>query len=134
MSKKLLSFLAIALLAGVFLANAMAKEEKLVFICHPGLNYSEAEVTYAFKAYLDEPRPVDNRRLFSAMLKHIGYTEEKYKRIWAKMYFRRALFTPKMMESDKEVIDWVANSYGGLGYVSEAPRGNAAVEVCGTTK
>ena len=112
---------------GVF---AQAEDKPLVFICHKGLHYDKKEVTYAFKAYLDEPRPIDNKDLFSSMLNFIHYTPERYKKTWHKMYFRRALFIPKMAENDAEVIAWVAKSYGGVGYVHSVPN-NPKVEVCG---
>lgn len=112
-------------------ARADTNKPGFVFICHKGLHYNEAEMSFAFKGYLDEPRPVDNRKLKREMLKYIGYTEAKYHKIWDKMYFRRGLFQPKTMADDAEVIQWVAASYGGVGYVSQAPANNPNVEVCG---
>ena len=105
--------------------------QPLVFICHKGLHYSRVEVMYAFKGYLDEPRPVDNKSLFPVMLKEIGYTPEKYDALWKKMYFRRALFMPKMGKNDESTINWVSQNYAGIGYVKKAPLNNPDVEVCG---
>ncbi len=112
-------------------AKADDGDQKLTFICHKGLHYTKAEVTYDFKAYLDEPRPVDNRPLFASMLKTIGYSQERYEKMWSKMFFRRALFIPKMMDGDAGVINWVSHNYGGVGYVKTAPTNNPNVEICG---
>jgi hypothetical protein len=133
MFKKMTSLIPVLLVAlTVFVGRpARAAGGSLVFICHAGLHYSMAEVKYAFKGYLDEPRPIDNKPLFKAMLDFIEYTPDRYTKTWDKMYFRRALFIPKMANSDAEVIKWVAASYGGVGYVSVAPKNNPSVEVCG---
>ena len=115
--------------------NGLAAESKgLVFICHKGLHYTEQEVKFAFKGYLDEPRPIDNRPLFKEMLKFIGYSDWRYKRVWSKMFFRRGLFKPRTVQTDEEVIQWVAASDAGVGYISAAPHGNSQVEVCGTSE
>jgi len=110
---------------------ALGSNDELVFICHKGMHYSRIEVIYSFKGYLDEPRPIDNKPLFETMLKYIDYTPEKYRKTWGKMFFRRALFVPKRLDTDAEVIRWVAASYGGIGYVHSAPQGVNDVEVCG---
>ena len=108
-----------------------AESKRLVFICHKGLNYSMQEVQFAFKGYLDEPRPIDNRPLFKEMLNFIGYTDLRYKRVWSKMFFRRGLFKPRVVATDEEVIQWVSASYAGVGYVSVAPQDHPNVEICG---
>lgn len=132
MSKNINLIVTLMILTWVGLsAPVRAAKPDFVFICHKGLHYNEAEMGFAFKGYLDEPRPVDNRKLKHEMLKYIGYTEAKYKKIWDKMYFRRGLFQPKTLSDDAEVIQWVAASYGGVGYVSSAPSNNPNVEVCG---
>ena len=126
MLKKL--FMAVIILGSASFAKA---DTPLVFICHTGMHYSKAEVGFTYKSFLDEPRPIDNKPLFKAMLNFIGYTPERYKKVWNKMYFRRALFIPRKMDTDQEVIDWVATNDAGVGYVSVAPKNNSNVEVCG---
>ena len=74
---------------------------------------------------------VNNGPLFSQMLKFIDYSPDRYKKVWNKMYFRRALFIPKKVGTDKEVIDWVGANGTGVGYVSEFPQNNPNVEICG---
>jgi hypothetical protein len=95
------------------------------------MNYSRAEVLMTFKGQLDEPRPIDNRTLFREMLNVIKYDAARYEHTWSKQVFRRALFYPKVVNDDEAVIQWVASSYAGIGYVHEAPRNNRDVEVCG---
>ncbi len=123
----------VAMMLVVLCASAQAKETDsgFTFICHKGLNYTHTEIMYAFKGFLDEPRPIDNQSLFPQMLKEINYTKERYKKNWDKNFFRRALFIPRMVNSDADVIRWVAASYAGIGYVHEAPRNNPNVEACG---
>ena len=129
MLKKMITLFMFAMICFSF-EGTNAHANSLVFICHKGTHYSKINVEYAFKGYLDEPRPVDNKLLFDDMLKQIGYTPAKYKKIWGKMFFRRALFIPFVKSSDEGVIDWVANNSTGIGYVSKAPN-HPNVEVCG---
>ena len=105
----------------------------LVFICHKGLHYNKSEVIYAFKAYSDESRPLDNRPLFPYMLKYIKFTALRYKNQWSKMTFRRALFVPKMVNSDADAIKWVSGNEAAVSYISSTslPLTNPDVEVCG---
>jgi hypothetical protein len=125
-------FCLISLMTICFSAGAKFNDtNNLVFICHKGLNYSKVEVMYAFKGYLDEPRPIDNQQLFASMLKTINYTPQKYHKMWEKMYFRRALFVPKVAADDAGVIKWVESNYAGVGYVHAEPKDNPKVEVCG---
>lgn len=113
--------------------QASGPRRSLVFICHKGLHYDKSEVIYAFKAYSDESRPVDNRPLFPYMLKYIKFTALRYKNQWSKMTFRRALFVPKMVNSDADAIKWVAGNDAAVSYISSTslPLTNPDVEVCG---
>jgi len=130
MSKKLICLMTLMMIC---LSTGYAGEVKspLVFICHKGLGYTAAEVKFAYRGYLDEPRPVDNVPLFHSMLDYIGYSSTRYQKIWNKMFFRRGLFVPKKMATDQEVVNWVAANYAGIGYVTAAPAGNPNIEVCG---
>ena len=131
MFKKILFLLVLGTMSFELKARASEGSPKIIFICHKGQNYSADEVKYAFKGYLDEPRPVDNKALFKSMLDFIGYSSTKYDKIWQKMYFRRGLFPPSMMSSDDKVVQYVASSEGGVGYVSTPPK-NPNVEICGS--
>ncbi len=138
MFNKLIYLIALTLFCCLSGQGAKAEKSDLVFICHKGMKYSEGEVKFAFKGYLDEPRPIDNTPLKEDMLKYIGYTkadgsadESKYNKVWGKMFFRRALFVPQKVHTDEEVVNWVAHVDGGIGYVRSTPS-NPNVEVCGS--
>ena len=105
--------------------------ERMVFICNAeGKQMNLSEVRYAYRGYLDEPHPVDNKLLQGDLLKWLGQTKQQYERHWNKMLFRRALVPPKLLANDAEVIEAVAADSVAVGYVTVAPR-DARVKICG---
>ena len=80
---------------------------------------------------MDEPHLVDNKNLKSELLAFLGVDEHKYKKIWDKQYFRRALLPPAVRDNDADVIEYVSSHSEGIGYVSAAPQGHPEIEVCG---
>ena len=53
--------------------------------------------------------------------KNIVHKKEKQlKAYWAKITFTGKGYPPKVFDSEAEVVDWVANTPGAMGYVSSA--------------
>jgi hypothetical protein len=124
------SLLVVLLVVAAGTVAPSAHADDIVFICHKGLHYDRSEVRLAYRGLLDEPHVVDNAALFGGLLKFLGVTSAKYRKLWERNYFRRGLVMPKLKHSDEAVIDFVASHSTGIGYVSAAPN-NPEVEVCG---
>ena len=111
--------------------NASAATDELVFVCHTGLNYAKNDVRMAFRGQLDEPHVVDNSSLKPKLLSFLGVDSDRYRKLWNRSFFRRALNQPQTKKSDAEVLEYVASHPEGVGYVSSAPSSVQGVEVCG---
>lgn len=96
----------------------------LFVIANSGVNLTQAEVKDVFLgekqvAGAVKLSPVDNKAIQADFLsKVVGVDKIKYDSIWAKKSFQDGLTAPKAKGSDADVIDYVKNTPGGIGYVS----------------
>ena len=125
------TFFGLLLLFGLLSYSPVTQAKELVFICHKGLGYPKLLIKRAYSALLDEPHLVDNKNLKPELLVFLGSDEHKYKKVWDKQYFRRALLPPTVRDTDAEVVEFVSSHPEGVGYVSSAPSGHPEIEVCG---
>ena len=93
-------------------------------IAHPSVTLSAAELR---DMYLGEKQfsgsiklaPVDNSAVQSDFLAKVLRIEaSKYASLWTKKGFRGGLAAPIIKSSDAEVINFVKNTKGAVGYVS----------------
>lgn len=68
--------------------------------------------------------PVDNAPVQAAFLSTVIKVEaDRYKSIWTKKSFREGLVAPAVKSGDGEVLDFVRNTPGAVGYVGSTPSG-----------
>ena len=101
----------------------------LVFICNSGLSLSEADVKAAMMGERPAVKVVDNGPLKNDMLTYLGVTDKRYSSVWQIKSFREGATIPAVKSSDSEVVDFVKNTSGGLGYVSSKPS-DSGVHTC----
>ena len=98
-------------------------------IAHPSVTLSSAELR---DMYLGEKQfsgsiklvPVDNSAVQSDFLAKVLRIEaSKYASLWTKKGFRGGLAAPIIKSGDAEVINYVKNTKGAVGYVSTPATG-----------
>ncbi len=127
MKSTFFGYIAVVLLA--LLLPQLANAADVVVISHPGTTISSSDVKDVFlgdKQFAGGTKliPVDNLSLQDAFLsKYLDMAKTKYNSAWTKKSFRDGLTAPAMKSGDAEVIDFVKQNPGAVGYVSSAPSG-----------
>lgn len=117
------------LLLGALLAPAAVAADVFV-ITHPGTDISAADVREVFlgdKQFAGVVKlvPVDNTAVQSDFLTRVvKFDAAKYATAWTKKSFRDGLNPPAVRGSDAEVVAYVRQTPGAIGYVSTSPPGN----------
>ena len=123
----MLALLGLGLLGAVASAPAVARD--VYVIAHPGVMLTQAELK---DVYMGEKQfsgslklsPVDNSAAQGDFLdKAINLEAKKYAALWAKKSFRSGLAAPAVKSGDAEVISFVKNTPGAIGYVSAPVQG-----------
>lgn len=122
-------FLSGALVAAGSLLSAGQALAGVVFICHPATSLSEADVKAALQGERPTIKVVDNAAVKNDMLTWLGITDKRYASVWQIKSFREGASIPPVKTSDSEVVDFVKNTAGGLGYVASKP-GDSGVHTC----
>lgn len=108
-------------------ANVPAKAADVYVIAHPSVKLTLSELR---DVYLGEKQfsgslklsPVDNVSAQADFLaKAINMDPTKYAALWIKKGFRGGLASPPVKSSDAEIISYVKNTVGAIGYVSTPP-------------
>ncbi len=108
-------------------ANVPAMAGDVYVIAHPSVNLTLTELR---DVYLGEKQfagsikltPVDNVAVQSDFLtKAIHMDASKYASMWIKKGFRGGLTAPPTKTGDAEVISFVKNTPGAVGYLSAPP-------------
>ena len=118
------------LMMGLGFFGVSVAQADLVYICHKDRNYSHSQIRNTYMGREETVRPVDNAGLQDQLLSYLGVSGTKYRDVWTRNFFRKAMATPPMKKSDQEVIDFVKNTPDSIGYVASAPS-DAGVQVCG---
>jgi hypothetical protein len=93
-------------------------------------NGSDLSATDVREIYLGEKEfsgplrlvPVDNQAAQAAFLaKVLSMNEQRYTSLWVRKSFREGLNPPLVMSSDREVMSFVRQTPGAVGYVSALP-------------
>ena len=120
-----LVFLGLGLIGLV--ANVPAKAAEVYVIAHPSVKLTLSEIR---DVYLGEKQfagslklaPVDNVAVQADFLaKAINMDPSKYAALWIKKGFRGGLAAPPVKSGDAEVISYVKNTVGAVGYISTPP-------------
>ena len=109
-------------LAVLTLSAAMAGN--VYVIAHPSVELNQFEVQQVYKGEQEfagaiKLVPVDNAAVQSDFLDKVMRMDAgKYGALWIKKSFRAALTAPPTKSGDAEVINFVRNTRGAIGYVS----------------
>ena len=109
--------------------SAVAMAGNVYVIAHPSVELSQFEVQQVYKGEQEfagaiKLVPVDNAAVQSDFLdKAMNMDAGKYGALWIKKSFRAALTAPATKSGDAEVINFVKNTRGAIGYIS-APNDN----------
>lgn len=126
-AKILLSLFAVACLA----YGGQAKD--LFVIVHPGVRLSAEEIQDVFvgdKQFAGSQKliVIDNASAQTEFLaKVIKIEPKRYNSLWVKKSFRDGLAIPAVKGGDAEVISFVKNNPGAIGYTSALPDGVKAL-------
>ena len=110
------------------LAITSAAAGEIYVIAHPSVNLTEDEVK---AVYLGEKQfagtvklvPVDNAVVHADFLEKVIYMRaDKYAALWTKKSFRGDATVPKVKSGDAEVIRFVKDTAGAIGYVSTSAK------------
>jgi len=113
----------------VSLFGANVSQAGLVFICHPSTSLSEADVKAALQGDRPAVKPCENSSLKNDMLSFVGITDKRYASQWQIKSFREGATIPPVKGGDSDVVDFVKNTPGGMGYVSAKPS-DSGVHTC----
>lgn len=117
------------LLLGALLAPVAASADVYV-ITHPATDISAADVREVFlgdKQFAGVVKliPIDNTAAQPEFLtKVVKFEAAKYATAWTKKSFRDGLNPPATRGSDAEIVAYVRQTPGAIGYVSTSPPGN----------
>jgi len=126
MKSKILILFSITLLA---LSTQGAFAGDIVVITNSGVTISTVEIKDVFlgeKQFAGSTKLVviDNKSVQEKFLsKFLGFDIAKYNSIWTKKSFRDGLNPPSTKQNDSEVIEFVKQTPGAVGYVSTSPEG-----------
>lgn len=110
---------------GCIAVTCSAKE--LVIIAHPSVSLTADQIQDVFvgdKQFAGSQKllVVENASAQAEFLsKVIKIDSKRYNSLWVKKSFRDGLAIPAVKGSDSEVISFVKNNPGAIGYVTEAP-------------
>ncbi len=111
----------------VLTASAAAMAGNVYVIAHPSVELTQSEVQQVYKGEQEfagaiKLVPVDNAAVQADFLdKVLSMDAGKYAALWIKKGFRAALTAPITKSGDAEVINFVRNTPGAVGYVSSPP-------------
>ncbi len=97
-----------------------------VVICNPKLGLTKADIVTVYTGGMKSSGGVDlaltdNKSAMDDFTnKALSMPSGKYTSLWAKKSFQEGLATPKVKDSDNEVIEYVKSTPGGVGYISGA--------------
>lgn len=123
--KTRLALLGLVLLGGFTVVPAVAGD--IYIIAHPSLSLSSEELK---DVYMGEKQfagpiklaPTDNSAIQGDFLaKTLNLEASRYASLWIKKSFRGGLAAPLVKPSDAEVISYVKNTMGAVGYISTPP-------------
>jgi len=126
MKSKILILFSVALLV-IFTPSAIAGD--IVVITNSGITLSTTDIKDVFlgeKQFAGSTKLVviDNKSAQEKFLsKFLEFDVAKYNSIWTKKSFRDGLNPPSTKSNDSEVIDFVKQTPGAVGYVSSSPSG-----------
>ena len=109
--------------------SALVYADDVVVITNSGINISSVEVKDIFlgeKQFAGDVKlkPVDNAAVQKDFLsKYLDMDASKYNSIWTKKAFRDGLNPPPIKSSDADVIEYVKQTTGAIGYVSKGATG-----------
>lgn len=127
MKNKSSKFLFSAIAFGCFITSGHGKD--LFVIAHPSVNLGADEIQDVYigdKQFAGSQKliVVDNATAQSDFLGKVVKIESKrYNSLWVKKSFRDGLAIPPMKGSDAEVVAFVKNNPGAIGYISALPEG-----------
>ena len=110
-----------------FVTTVPATAADVYVIAHPSVKLTLSEIR---DVYLGEKQfsgsiklsPVDNTAIQGAFLERaINMDPSKYAALWIKKGFRGGLAAPPVKSGDAEVISYVKNTVGAIGYISTPP-------------
>lgn len=116
---------------GCMVASSHSKD--LFVIAHPGVNLRADEIQDVYigdKQFAGSQKLIvtDNASVQSDFLgKVIKIEGKRYNSLWVKKSFRDGLTIPAVKGGDAEVIAFVKNNPGAIGYVSAMPDGVKAL-------
>lgn len=116
---------------GCFAMPSQAKD--LFVIAHPSVNMTAEEIQDVFigdKQFAGSQKLalIDNASAQGDFLSKVVKIESKrYNALWVKKSFRDGLAIPAVKGGDAEVIAFVKNNPGAIGYVSVVPEGVKAL-------
>ncbi|MBC8412113.1 MAG: phosphate ABC transporter substrate-binding protein [Nitrospira sp.] len=123
-----INLIIVCLLSLLICASAQAYAEIYV-ISHSGTTLSESDIKDVFlgsKQFSDSTKlvPVDNsgaqEEFVTSVLK---MNARKYSTAWTKKSFRDGINPPAVKSGDTDVLNFVKNTPGAVGYVTSAPSG-----------
>jgi hypothetical protein len=115
-------------------ADAQALAADLYVIANPAVTLSEKDIK---EVYLGERQfhgstklhPVDNAAAHAVFLSRVlQMTGTRYSASWTKKSFRDALNPPDIKAGDAEVLDFVKQIPGAVGYVTTVPTGVTVIQ------
>lgn len=127
MKSKIPEYISIAILALCALNNARAGD--VVVISNTGVTLSTTEVKDVFlgeKQFAGSTKliVIDNKSAQDDFLaRFMKMDASKYNSLWTKKSFRDGLNPPAIKSSDAEVIEFVKQTPGAVGYVTGSPSG-----------
>ena len=108
----------------VVMTLSVAMAGNVYVIAHPSVELNQFEVQQVYKGEQEfagaiKLVPVDNAAVQSDFLdKVMRMDASKYGALWIKKSFRAALTAPPTKSGDAEVINFVRNTRGAVGYIS----------------
>jgi ABC-type phosphate transport system substrate-binding protein len=117
----------LAVWLGVASFVVSAAEVSVYVIAHPAANVSAdvlRDIYTGDKQFSGAQKvvPLDNASLQANFLARVlNISQGKYDNLWIKKSFRDALNPPAVKSSDREIIAFVKNTPGAIGYISHPP-------------
>ncbi len=129
--KKLISILTVLLFMFVFPDMCIPKE--VIVIANRDVEAKSFDANTLHRIYHGKKKQwEDRKKIIPVMLKEgstheifieqiLGETVYKFITYWKQMVFTGRGLPPKALETEKEVVDYVALTSGAIGYISELP-------------
>lgn len=131
MTKKIMISVQVLSLVGFICTSSHAKD--LFIIAHPSVAITADEIQEVFigdKQFAGSQKLtiIDNASVQNEFLNKVVRMElKRYSSLWVKKSFRDGLAIPAVKGGDAEVLSFVKNNPGAIGYVSVLPDGVKAL-------